>query len=40
MAIKLPVSFCDQFYAVERVTVFKTQRADRSCSVSEGHDLL
>jgi hypothetical protein len=39
-AIKLPVGFCGQFCAVERVTVSKTQRTDGSCTVSEGHDLL
>ena len=40
VTITLPVGFCCQFCAVKRVTVFKSQRADDSCSVSEGHDFL
>lgn len=37
---ELPLGLCNQFYAVERVVVFKTQWADGSCSVSEGHDFV
>jgi len=40
VTVTLPDGFCGRFRALEGVTVFKSQRADDSCSVSEGHDLL